>query len=278
MGYRDILAVLSSVEGDGHVLKCAEMLSRQHDAFVTGMLVRYMPMLPAVTEGWVIDPRWGDLVLEAQEGQEAQRAVLRQQLDIEVDRSAALTMLVEAGAVRELLAVHCRHSDITLVPRPGKSGDGRTPLVEAALFGSGRPVLVVPPEWNGEPLGKTALVAWNAGRESARALADALPLLDSGARVIVATVDAQPSIEGHGDMPGVDISTHLARRGLSVELQNIDAGGRSAAACLQDAARAVGADMVVMGGYGRTRFSEMVFGGVTRDMLHSSSVPLLMSH
>lgn len=278
MVYRDILAVLSSVEGDGHVLACAQALSKRSDAFVTGMLVRYMPMLPAVTEGWVVDPRWGDLVVEAQKELETGRTSLQQRLEGLVDRSAALTMLVEPGAVRELLAVHCRHADLTLVSRPVKSGDGRTPLVEAALFGSGRPVLVVPPNWKDGNLGKTVLVAWNAGREAARALADAMPLLGHSARVVVATVDAKPSIEGHGDMPGADISTHLARRGLTVELQNIDSAGRPASTCLLDAARAAGADMIVMGGYGRTRFSEMVFGGVTREMLHESPVPVLMSH
>lgn len=278
MVYRDVLAVLSSVEGDSHVLACAEALARRHDAFVTGMMVRYMPMVPAVTEGWVVDPRWGDLLVEAQKEQETQRLLLKQALEARVDRSAALAMLVEPGAVRELLAVHCRHADLSLVARPEKSGDGRAPLVEAALFGSGRPVLVVPPGWTGEAPGKTVLVAWNAGREAARALADALPLVADGARIVVATVDAKPSIEGHGDMPGVDISTHLARRGFAVELLNIDSASRSPAVCLQDAAQSSGADMIVMGGYGRTRFSEMVFGGATRDMLHSSTLPILMSH
>jgi len=278
MRYRDYLAVLSSVEGDGHVIRCADALSRRDDAFVTGLLVRYMPVVPAVTEGWVIDPRWGDLVREAQTAQEAGRGQLQQALENRVDRSAALAMLVEPGAARELLAVHCRHADISLVARPEKSGDGRTPLVEAALFGSGRPALVVPPGWDGAAPGKTVLVAWNASRESARALADALPLVEEGARIVVATVDAKPSIEGHGDMPGVDVSTHLARRGLQVELLNIDSAGRTTAVSLQEAALSVNADMVVMGGYGRTRFSEFVFGGATRDMLYSCGVPLLMSH
>ncbi len=278
MIYRDCLAVISSVEGDAHVLACAQALAKANDAFVTGLMVRYLPALPAVTEGWVVDPRWGDLVVEARSALEAGRADLQGRLEGLVDRSAALTLLVEPGAVRELLAIQCRHADLTLVSRPEKAGDGRGPLVEAALFGSGRPVLVVPPGWQGRAPGKTALVAWNAGRESARALGDALPLLGPGSRVVVATVDAKPSIEGHGEMPGVDISGHLARRGLAVELQNIDSSGRSVATCLLDAARAADADLIVMGGYGRSRFSEMVFGGATRDMLLEAHVPILMSH
>jgi nucleotide-binding universal stress UspA family protein len=92
------------------------------------------------------------------------------------------------------------------------------------------------------------------------------------------TVDAKPSENGYGDHPGADITAHLARRGLKVELVNLDSLGRSHAQTIQDHAIAVKADLVVMGGYGRSRLSEFIFGGLTREMLQTSDIPVLMAH
>jgi nucleotide-binding universal stress UspA family protein len=154
----------------------------------------------------------------------------------------------------------------------------RTAVFEGALFGSGRPVLMTPPDWNGETIGKRILVAWNGKRESARALADAMPFLESADHVILATIDAKPDVSGVGPAPGADIAAHLARHGVKVELRNLDGLGGDAADMLIAEARASDADLIVMGGYGRPRLSEYVFGGVTRTMAAKSPVPVLMSH
>ncbi len=117
-----------------------------------------------------------------------------------------------------------------------------------------------------------------ASREAARALAAAGDLLERADRVTVATVDAKPSEDGYGPHPGVDISTHLARHGVQPELINLDSTGRSETKAILDQALAVNADLIVMGGYGRSRMSEFIFGGVTREMLKTSNVPILMAH
>jgi nucleotide-binding universal stress UspA family protein len=278
MAYRDILAVVTNRETDASVLSYSEALARANDAHLSAVLVNWIPSLPVVVEGWVVDTRWGELVEEARNGLERERVKLEHYLAGALPRSSAHGLLLELGAARSAIATYARHADLTVLPRPQAGGEGRNVLLEGVLFGSGRPVILVPPKWTSAAIADTVLVAWNAGREAARALADALPMMKSGARVIVTTVDAKPSYEGHGDLPGADIAAHLARHDLEVELRNVPSGGRPASTALFEVGLAEKADLIVMGGYGRSRMSEFVFGGVTRDMMLNADIPVLMSH
>jgi nucleotide-binding universal stress UspA family protein len=122
------------------------------------------------------------------------------------------------------------------------------------------------------------LVGWNASREAARAIHDALPFLVAARQVVVATVDAAPRPGGHGEAPGFDLAAHLARHGVYVELRNVDGLGRTDGRALLDEAEAIAADMIVIGAYGRSRAEEMLFGGVTRELLRDASVPVFLSH
>ena len=102
--------------------------------------------------------------------------------------------------------------------------------------------------------------------------------IDSAETVIVVTVDAKPRLFGHGEHPGANIAAHLSRRGKHVEVRNVDGAGKPVSAALIEQARAINADLIVMGGYASSRLREMVFGGATRDLLRKSEAPLLMSH
>jgi len=149
-------------------------------------------------------------------------------------------------------------------------------IIEAALFDSGRPVVVVP-FVHREPFKlDRVLVAWDGGRLAARALGDALPLLRRAPAVDVVVVTTEPVKSD--EIPGADIARMLARHGVAVELRRIGAAGISVAdAILNDAAESA-ADLIVMGGYGRSRLREFVLGGTTRAILTSMTAPVLMSH
>jgi nucleotide-binding universal stress UspA family protein len=96
--------------------------------------------------------------------------------------------------------------------------------------------------------------------------------------VVVATVDATPSGDGHDEVPGRALAVHLARHGAKAEVMNLDGLGRSASERLLEVAREIGADMIVMGGYGHARAAEWLLGGVTHDMIAKADIPLFMSH
>jgi nucleotide-binding universal stress UspA family protein len=178
---------------------------------------------------------------------------------------------------REILA-HARHADVSVMTRPGPLARVQEPILHALLFQSGRPVIVVPPEQRRELACARILVAWKPTREAVRAVNDAMPFLGAAQNVVIATVDAQPSPSGHGQAPGWDLAAQLARRGVRAEVRNLDSAGRSDARALLDEAVGIDADMIVLGGYGHARAMEYLLGGVTRELLTGSTIPLFLSH
>jgi len=167
-----------------------------------------------------------------------------------------------------------RYFDATVLQQPDPVGTEPADLIEAVLFGSGRPVLIVPFH-HGPSQFETVLIAWDEGRPAARAVADALPLLAMAERVEVVTVGS------HGrDLNGHDshLVRHLARHGIEAHLTSLVADRGSVASTLLAHAGEVQADLIVMGGYGHSRLREIVLGGTTRTILHSMTVPVLMAH
>ena len=149
-------------------------------------------------------------------------------------------------------------------------------FVEAALFGSGRPVLIVPYIQQAGLKLDRVLVCWDGSRTAARATADALPLLAKAETTEVITVT-----DGAGDqdeIPGFDIAKHLARHGIKVELKRIVRGDVDVPNIILSHAADTSADLIVMGGYGHSRLREFVLGGATRGLLQSMTVPTFMSH
>jgi nucleotide-binding universal stress UspA family protein len=217
---------------------------------------------------------WAELVTQARARFARDREAVRKRLDrmdapVELRQEEAML-----GSVEALVAKHAMHADITVM---ASSSDASVEAAfEGALFKSGRPLLLVPMDKKPASIGKRIVVAWKAKREAARALADAEPFLRGADQVTVVTVDAQ--FDGYGEGPGRDICTYLAHKGLNVELRNIDGMGRPAEVALMDEARALEADLMVMGGYGHSRLREFVFGGVTRALSRSATMPVLMSH
>jgi nucleotide-binding universal stress UspA family protein len=186
------------------------------------------------------------------------------------------------GDVSPVMALHARYSDLSVItqPEPGQWLDEQSPLLAPELLlHSGRPLLMLPAV--GEPpqsLGSRVLVGWDGSREAARALADALPLLERAASVQVAVFEAPRASDGrHGALPGADIGQWLARHGVNVEVQHLVTEVAVGDALLSHAYDWQ-ADLIVVGGYGHSRFRETMLGGVTRTLLRSSPVPVLMSH
>jgi nucleotide-binding universal stress UspA family protein len=163
--------------------------------------------------------------------------------------------------------------------RPGAAAmeDLRMAMAEGVLFGSGRPLLLIPPLWRGGSIGSNIVVGWNGRREAARALADAAPFLDKAAGVTVVCVSLGAS-RTEADASGQAIVSHLSRRRKRAELRHAGELGFSDGATLFGQAGALGADLVVMGGYGSPRLLEAIIGGVTREAMNTARIPVLMSH
>jgi nucleotide-binding universal stress UspA family protein len=153
---------------------------------------------------------------------------------------------------------------------------GRDLIIEAALFESGRPVLVVPYIQRDGLMLDRVMVCWDGSRNAARAVGDAMPLLRRAKAVEVVIVAGEAAKSD--ELPGADIAHHLARHGLKVELQRIVSPTVDVANTILSHAADAGTDFIVMGGYGHSRMRELVLGGATRGILASMTVPTLMSH
>ena len=172
--------------------------------------------------------------------------------------------------------LNARYADLVVAGQP-EPGDGLARAFAGELVLSvGRPVLFVPYVGRYPSLGKRVLVAWNASREAARAVSDALPFLARAESVELVAFD--PASSDHGELPAADVALYLARHGVKASAARQSAPGLDIGSQILSRAADTGADLVVMGGYGHSRLRELVLGGATRSMLEAMTVPVLMSH
>lgn len=162
-------------------------------------------------------------------------------------------------------------------PEKGMQADIAAP--ERLVMESGRPVLIVPYAGEFKTIGKNVLVAWNARREAARAVFDALPLLKAADTVKLLWINPGRADGGEGTgTPGSEMAAALARHGLKVEASHSVSREIGAGDELLSRAADQGADLLIMGAYGHSRVREYVFGGATRHILQHMTLPVLMSH
>jgi len=171
------------------------------------------------------------------------------------------------------LPLHLKYSDLVIASEHELPGFW-TP--EAMLRKTGIPVLILPDRWNATGRMDRIVMAWNASQEARRAISDALPLLSLARIVHIVVVDAR-SGDPHGEEPGADAATFLARHGVDAVVERLESGSSSVAETLRRFAEQAKADLMVIGAYSHSRTREMIFGGVTRSMLKSVRTPLLIA-
>jgi nucleotide-binding universal stress UspA family protein len=154
----------------------------------------------------------------------------------------------------------------------------RLDIPDRLAMASGRPVLIVPNAGLHRRVGERVVVAWNAGREAARAAFDALPILRRAREVKVVWVNPQSERDRARDVPAGDICAALARHSVKCEATEQTAPPAGAGETLLACARDWNADLLVMGCYGHSRLREFVLGGASRHVLSHMEIPVLMSH
>jgi nucleotide-binding universal stress UspA family protein len=180
----------------------------------------------------------------------------------------------------DAVALHARYADLVVIGQQesdSASGVGRD-FERGLPLAAGRPVLVVPYTFRQRPVGRHVMIAWNASREAARAVNDALPLLKQASHVHVVALNPVTSPSAHGEEPGADVALYLARHGVKVTVMHQPSPDVDAGNALLSWASDLSADLIVMGAWGHSRLREYVLGGVTRTLLESMTVPVLMSH
>ncbi len=284
MTYRTILAVIRDMDVDEPVIAVAGRLAQLagESAFGERPLVRVCavltePIMPVLAPNEIPVQEWRNRVghLQSQADMIAgQAAKTLGERGIDHDERP---VVLPAGMIADEVAKLARHADICVMPWPTSVARRReaTEAFDGALFSTGRPVLLVPPGPLSKGWGETVMVAWDEHPQAARALADALPLLRAATEVHVVIVenDGDPSRS-----PTMDLKPMLARHGVTAKFEVIERRGRSVGEALREQATWLEAEMTVMGGYGHSRFREIVLGGATHEMLAHNAIPILLSH
>jgi nucleotide-binding universal stress UspA family protein len=180
------------------------------------------------------------------------------------------------GEAVAILGATARLYDLTVVAQPEFERDTfDNTLAQEILFQSGGPVLFMPYTFKGAFHARRIGICWDGSRLAARAVRDAIPLLEQAEAITIITINAA---DVPADASAAQLVRYLSRLGVPTEIDSV----KTAKANIQSSILSLAADeslnMLVMGGYGHSRLKETVFGGVTRDMLESMTVPTLMSH
>ena len=187
--------------------------------------------------------------------------------------------VIWSGRGAEDAFVNSLRCDLMIVGHPHAAGLPRSWSAERLAIASGVPALLIPESWPAErAIGQNILIGWNASREARRAMVDAMPLLSLATSVTVVVVDAARTPDLFGAEPGADISLVLCRHNIPVQLRQVTSGGGSVAEAILASATEAGCDLIAIGAYSHARTAELIFGGVTRELLARTSVPILLSH
>lgn len=286
MALKDLLVYLDQSDRALVRLRLAVDLARRHGSWLTALYVR----------DWNPDQLARRKTAELAGQPSAEVARLDRSVEASIDASAdrlrsTLGRWAASHGLRTewriaehepavALPQHARYADLCVldVDTPAGSTSAGYRFSEEMLFTAGRPVLFVP-EGDFQSLGRHIVIAWNSSRASARAINDALPLLERAEKATVLAVNPEDFIGRHGALPLPRLIEHLARHGVAAQsVQVTDAPSAGIADELQAKARALGADLIVAGAYGHTWLREVLLGSVTRDLLARMRLPVMMSY
>ncbi len=252
-------------------------IAEAFDAHICGVAFVYDPIVPPSVMGGI--PSEIIDVQRSESEKAATSAIARFEAASKRSSLSSEHRALEAslGGSGDLFGSLARRFDLSVVGQAEpKHGPAQEFVIEGALFGSGRPVVVVPYIHKSALKLDRVLICWDGSRPATRAIADAMPFLQRSQALDVVIVAS--GREKTDEIPGVDIGEHLARHGLKVEVKRIVATDIDVPNTILSHAADSGADFIVMGGFGHSRLREFVLGGATRGILAAMTVPTLMSH
>jgi nucleotide-binding universal stress UspA family protein len=287
MAIKVILTPLFGVPSDEAALATALAVARKFSAHLDVMHIRADPrtMIPYIGEG-MSGALIEEMIASAEQQADERAQRVRQTFDSWCEKFGLstgdattegpnCTWMENIGRPDVCVARRGRVADVVVIARA--EGENAvttiTETLEAALMDSGSPLLVAP-AGAPETVGAHVAVAWNGGLEAARAVTAAMPFLKAAEDVTIVTIDDPCPPEATPEA----LAGYLASHGVNSQIRNPEAGGDSMSAILLATAGGADADLMVMGAYTHSRLRELVFGGVTYEVLAAADIPVLMAH
>lgn len=278
MPFKTIVAIIQSKDDAERVLDCAIPLTTRFQGHLIGVHAEALPVAYTSAVGFP-DTEFLQATAEVnKERAEALQADFRRRIrDANVSYEwRSLECFSGDSAHSGIASARC--ADLAIAAQRNPHADSTaTADVDALLFESGRPVLIVPHAGLSLSSYRNVLIAWNGSREAARAAFDALPLLMEADHVEVFVIDPPEDAEYDSEASGEEIATALARHGVNINVAAESSNGRSIDQILQQRIAARGADLLVLGAYSHSWLRQLLFGGVTRTVLQSMPVATFMS-
>jgi|LNFM01.1.fsa_nt_gb nucleotide-binding universal stress UspA family protein len=280
MWWKDILVFTDGSPSGLARLRMAMDLAQAHSAHLEAHVVTGLPARQYGPAAGALEEAYRE-ARHAAEGRAAQALEAVRKVAAGRENFTAIRSDAPASELRAAAAAAARATDLVVLGQP-EAGDGDatdTEQLMGALFGGGQPCLMVPRWIAPRPWGKRALIAWKPTAQAARAVQAALPLLKQAERVRVIVADPRSQREGEDPHELMPLAKHLLRHGVLVEAPLVaEAEPGDAADSICGEAEASGADLLVMGAYGHTRFAEFLFGGVSRAIIKDARIPVLLAH
>jgi len=275
---KDIIVFLEQYSpGNRERLSSAVTLAKHWQAHLIAVFVAH-PLAMEIYTGFAIGAAFSSMLDEHQANFLEESRRMRKEFDALTDRRSFTSewRVSEDGSSDELM-LHARHADLVIlgVPAAQRVDHSMLSLSERLILASGRPCILMPDDCAIDGIPRRIVVGWNGSREATRAISDAMPFLVAAERVALVVVPEARSKRKLSAEPGADMSAHLARHGVHVELQQHH--GDDAGKILLEQCESLNADLLVMGAAVRLRVGEIIFGSVSKTVLSEVNRPLLLS-
>ena len=276
MAIKNLLIAYSGSESSDAALDFALFAREKYDAHLTGLLVHESTPVHQMASNWIPE--------EVQASIKKSHAQARKDIEARflqrVETSSApdkVHWISKRGDGDATVAKYARLYDLTILGRyDAVHGEEQQELhPDMIAMVSGRPVMLVPREFDMSTFNEHAVLAWDGKRASSRALADAMQILITKSLVTIVTVD-----DGHSEisLPEIDVETALRRHGVQTEKVNLERKGKSVSYRILEFLEQAQPRLLVMGAYEHSKFRQSIVGGVTSKVLKKARVPIIISH
>lgn len=280
MAIKDLLVAYDGNEASEKALEFALKMGTKYGAMVTGLKVNSPPKFDSHVRRWMPE----EVLKGLSEAQKEASAAIKEKFESSA-RAGGFTgeigWLVEEGQPDVMLARAARFYDLLIIGqfesafRPDMN---RTVDPKELLLRAGKPVIIVPKNYSVRDFKEEACVAWDGSRFAARALTDAMQILETKKSIDVLLTESVQDSDAVSRMPGLDIIIHLQRHGVEAAEIKLDTTGRSLSDAILEHCAKSDPDVLVMGAYGRGTFTSAIFGSLTRIILEKQNVPVLLAH
>ncbi|MEM7060203.1 MAG: universal stress protein [Pseudomonadota bacterium] len=274
MSIKNILVSFNGTDRAKQAVKLAAALARRYDAHLSCVFAHAVPYTSIQVQPYLTEAALEQLNDGFKDSENRCKAEFEEIVD-QQEQGVRTSFICEMGFPNAVIAKIGRAYDLIVIAQPD---DDATPYNDTfpddVALKSGRPVMIAPISFEMFELGRGAVLAWDGERAAARALSDAMDLLEDKQKITVLHVGKEEDVR----KPGHDVLEHLSRHGISAKLNVQPPGGIKTADIILNTCAETDAGLLVMGAYEHSRFSEILLGGITRDVVAKSHIPVLMSH